>query len=571
MFVAVNIYFGLRTETVMKSMYGSATNEFISSIKTNGEITLSDYERYMAKMGIGNSLFNISFEHRYKIQEPEYRFKTLEEVLEDQDKAYGGSNDYHYREVVTEGPYVDNPISDGNLNTDTNESIMANAVNTPADPSHVHDDSCYVGTKHVHTGNTSSGGGCYGNPSTEVCNGEVHSNGTYEIPDSPYDCPRGYYVNGVLKSCKGTVSTIMIGENYECSKGHRDYRTLYHYQQCSGECGYSYVYSAPPLKTKCSVNTTVYSLNCGKLAGSYYDANGNLSTPVCDQIIVSCTPTNVLQTVYNNDPIITTALATYKDGSTKTVICTTDFSTATPRQNATATLTYSYSVGGTTYTLTATVTVTVIPRSKVCPKGHSYNMNSDGSDPGCPYCRAWIDSLRVISPATSPIVITIGTSLIQNNVLLLATYMDGHTEEVSNAYIDNLDTSYLGTKPVTIGYKGASVTVMVTTVCATMKCDICEYEYNLYPDGSNPGCPRCIQKIPVFTGNIMEYEYTNNTEEILEELYIKGRYSFNVNDVFSIDVSNKTSTVGRKILGKIYPSLTDRWFVVKISEYILSK
>lgn len=28
---------------------------------------------------------------------------------------------------------------------------------------HIHTDSCYNGTKHVHTGSSSSGGGCYGN------------------------------------------------------------------------------------------------------------------------------------------------------------------------------------------------------------------------------------------------------------------------------------------------------------------------------------------------------------------------------------------------------------------------
>jgi hypothetical protein len=27
---------------------------------------------------------------------------------------------------------------------------------------HVHNDDCYNGTQHVHTGNSSSGGGCYG-------------------------------------------------------------------------------------------------------------------------------------------------------------------------------------------------------------------------------------------------------------------------------------------------------------------------------------------------------------------------------------------------------------------------
>ncbi|TAH70326.1 MAG: hypothetical protein EWM47_05585, partial [Anaerolineaceae bacterium] len=148
-FVSVTIYFGLRTETVMKSMYEGITDEFIIDVKKNGVIDIGDYEKYMTKMGMGNSLFNISFEHRYKIFEPEYRFKTLEEIIEDQNREYGGSNDYHYREVVTEKPHVDDPINDGNLNTETNESILEKAVNGQVDPDHLHDENCYGGHKHI--------------------------------------------------------------------------------------------------------------------------------------------------------------------------------------------------------------------------------------------------------------------------------------------------------------------------------------------------------------------------------------------------------------------------------------
>lgn len=124
---------------------------------------------------------------------------------------------------------------------------------------------------------------------------------------------------------------------------------------------------------------------------------------------------------------------------------------------------------------------------------------------------------------------------------------------------------------MTIGYKGASVNVLVKTVCARMVCDICGYEYDLYPDGTNPGCPKCIQKIPVFTGNVMEYEQINHTEEILKILYEKGKYVFNVDDVFSISVKNKSSNMARAILKKIFPSVTDQWFLINKSVYILKR
>ena len=101
-------------------------------------------------MGIGNNLLNITYEHKYKVLEPEYRIRNLEEIIEEQNKAYQGSNIYHYREVVTEKPQVDDPINNANLNIETNESILEKAKDIPADPNHRHNDECYLGTKHVH-------------------------------------------------------------------------------------------------------------------------------------------------------------------------------------------------------------------------------------------------------------------------------------------------------------------------------------------------------------------------------------------------------------------------------------
>ncbi len=1072
MFLSVAVYFSIRTETVMKSMYENETENFITNIKNSGILTLDDYERYMESMGTGGNLFNIDYEHRYNILEPEYRFKTLEEILEEQNKAYEGSNDYHYREVETEIPHVDDPINNGNLNTETNESVLAKAVNTPADPNHVHGPECYAGHRHsgdtmfthTHTHNNScrpwevtrwahftcnncgkkgvsflaawywdeaANGPKFAESITPVCGScnstslrdmtyksnylyscgydgiDLDKDGYTDIVGNenaypykkpfPQDTNRATYISGCYTyhktkymdfnlnddtSIRRAFSTLMNTDNFQGYCKIPEYITLgistdaylrdadiedrpdlcrvvyqayvagnkqirfkfssYAYTDSSfrwvngtDNPGFPADISVAQLKSYNSNTPAINNWFKTFFRRDYYNVNnGDISfhlhwmdrrwngneymswledktvyldtcdfdhsmgadkwihtcgleednTIACNHIIVSLTPTHSKQTVYTNDPLITTAEAVYQDGSKKTVVCTTDFSTSTNGNNKTATLTYQniiksnkaslvatngidiyhsrngetwnkvysgtssdsieeitygndmfiattrnssiflsqdgiswqklivnisgqnmalpkityvngyfyalafpfsssrtcfilrssngtdwkeeqtlysyadrvpagigYSIdkgsqtaylyavtdifymeykinsdgslqtpsspvsiniisgfhqvgnnivlnnyiqgenryhariiskngtyyynntlmeclqygngiilhvdgtnvkksttlpdftvvnnhnlgipkngrsnmiyfgdrfvfsgrngndfriysspdgiawtsavtpvmftkiacnaeggsgeitGGTSeiiQTKTCTVTVNVIPRNKVCHKGHTYNLNDDGSDPGCPYCRAWVESLRVIHPATLPIVITIGTTLQDNGVTLLATYMDGHTEEVSSGYADNLDKGYLGTKPVTIGYKGASVTVMVTTIRATMICDICGYEYSLYPDGTTPGCPRCIQKIPVFTGNIMVYEHINHTEEILKELYDKGRYRFNLEDVFNISVTNKSSNIARKLLRKVYPSLTDRWFTVNKSEHVMSK
>lgn len=755
MFVSVSIYFGLRTESVIKSMYEDITDEFVADVKRSGVLTLDDYEHYMERMGTGNALFNISLEHRYKIYEPEYRFKTLEEIFEDQNNTYTGSNDYHYREIITERLPVEDPINDGNLNSETNESVLSNAVDTPSDPNHVHDENCYSGHKHIgspafmhvhkHGYNCVEFEDCRylsftcgqcghketwvlaawywdeasksvrlshsNNPFCTKCesrdnrdssysssysyscgyNIDLNKDGLYDAvgygqsyeyirSNAPSDLASGTYVSGCytyhktknmefdiyndssIKSafwkmmytdrfvgyCKipeyiifGISTDRFLAEEANISSTPNvcqvQYRTYKHSNgsirfsfQSYWRNGYSPSTDNPGFPQDISVsqlilyddityinnlfkqifNVDYYDSYYGKVSRHLqwfkrqWNSNGYYSwyedktqylnicdfdhslevdkwlttcgleeddTINCDSIIVSLTPTHTTQTVYINDPLITTAIATYKDGSKKTVLCTTSFSTSVIGKNQTVTLEYNYLIIEMAYRKTCDIEVTIIPRNKVCSKGHTYNLNIDGTDPGCPYCREWVESLWVINPTTSPIVITIGTSLQDNNVKLLATYMDGHTEEVSSGYIDNLDTAYLGTKPVTIGYKGASVTALVTTICATMICDICGYEYNLYPDGTNPGCPRCIQKIPVFTGNIMTYEHINHTEEILDMLYRKTRYIFNVDDVFSIRVTNRSSTIARKVLGRVYPSLTDKWLDIEKKEHVMTK
>jgi len=765
MFIAVTVYFGIRTETVMQSMYDNAIGRFVAEVKKKGVITVKDYENFIERMGIGYTVYDIDFEHKYKILEPEYRLKTLEEIIDEQNKRYTGSNEYHYREVATERPHVNDPINDGNLNTETNESVIAKAKDTPADPNHVHDENCYEGHRHtgkpvfIHehahnalcvefvsyveiysTCNTCKkryqGGYAdyyWDSESKSVKYNSADTTGTYVCPycgsrnitnESPinyyqyscgYDTVTGYkgsaertpygivyqyeksYPQNItvsytqISGCYQYHITKELSDSYEYSEirgsviessaessfqrmMYTDYfegychipryirvgiSSEYHYESKSlsdlPDLCYityeaylnsnkqirfrfiNYMYSNyfnlpvtgsnnPGFPTDLTVyeladlasslsriknyfynffgstyidRLTAYKLHIHWFKGVYvgltltdgteyinvcsFDHSLGVNTWLtacgysedgtadCDKIIVSIVPTHPTQTVYINDPLIITAVVTFKNGATKTVVCTTDFTTANVVKDQNVTLTYNYSVEGKNFSKTCYITVTVIPRNKTCPKGHTYNLNNDGIDPGCPYCRAWVESLQVIRPATSPIVITIGTSLQENGVTLLATYMDGHTEEVTSGYTDNLDKNYFGTMQVTIGYKGATVTVLVTTVRAKIRCDICGYEYELYPDGTNPGCPKCIQKIPVFTGNIMEYEQINHTEEIINTLYDRGEYIFNIDDIFTVSVKNKSSNIGRMILKKIYPSLSDHWFWIRKSEYILNR
>ena len=81
MLISATVYFGLRTETVMKSIHTQITEDFLAGVKASGIITVSDYENYIDMMGIGNSLPSISLEHWYKVYERNTGSRPLKKCL----------------------------------------------------------------------------------------------------------------------------------------------------------------------------------------------------------------------------------------------------------------------------------------------------------------------------------------------------------------------------------------------------------------------------------------------------------------------------------------------------------
>jgi glutaredoxin len=263
------------------------------------------------------------------------------------------------------------------------------------------------------------------------------------------------------------------------------------------------------------------------------------ATLVCGQKVVSIVPTHPTQAVYDGEALITTAIATYLDGSTRTVLCTTPFTSTAPVTNKSITLTYVDAKNG---SKTCTVIITVIPKIKTCTNGHIYNLNNDGSDPGCPYCHNLLRSLSVAVPSSGRMTMfrNVAGSLKAEGVGLLAIYLDGHMEYVYNGYVDNLDPDYVGTQTVTIGYKGLTTTLQVEIFRNKKKCEVCGLYYNLYIDDTDPGCPYCKARVPVFTGNIMNYCRAIYEDEIIIELYEgSGTYYFRHGDGFIVKTQSR--------------------------------
>ena len=563
------IFFGFKQDGIVQLLVEAQTEMFVEDIRSNGYISKEMYEYYVNRLSATGLLYDISLEHRHYSFEPEYRFRTAEEIIEEQNKSYTGENKYTYVPVYTDIPHVEDPIDNsGNLNTETNERILAKAERTPPSPTHVHTDECYHAAKHVHTSD------CYTYSGSDR---EEYECGTFTGRmvvhyEYTYRCPCG---KSVYEEAGGTEPALTNGTCVYCGEDMEldlSSVSMDQYWQCRGEiegsgsCNELGSYGGTHIAYRTTSN---YTLNCGKKEGAYYDEAGNELSPVCSQIIVKVEPTHPVQTVYTNDPLITTISVTYMDGSTNILKANTTFSTEEVVQNKTATLSYVNVVGLVSTTHTCDITVSVVPRSKTCENGHTYNLNPDGSDPSCPFCKAYLSKLELVIPSNGVIEIYKGTSLPDNHVTLLATYMDGRTEYLYSEYLDNLDTNYVGTQTVTLSYKGKYVYITVITKRNLTKCPVCNRLYELYPDGTDPGCPYCAAKTPVFTGNILEYENHIYDRDILRIIYDENKvYKFSKDDYIQVKVTNKTKGLGNSILGAIIKGINQDFIHVKNGGYI---
>lgn len=219
---------------------------------------------------------------------------------------------------------------------------------------HTHTADCYLGTKHVHTGSSSSGTGCYqgGSTSNSYCDGskthyvyteyrktkittkewscsscdatwtEVWSTDCTKVEAPVYDgYAHDWYESGISYKTGGS------GSECDCSasKSGRTTSTGYSaetstdYYSCDvGDAthGLTSSYGA-----SCSYYDTTYSLNCGKSENSYYDANGNLCPALCGKIVVSLSAKEPDQDLEIGETPTTTATATFLDGHQELVEC----------------------------------------------------------------------------------------------------------------------------------------------------------------------------------------------------------------------------------------------------------
>lgn len=461
---------------------------------------------------------------------------------------------------------------------------------------HTHSSSCSYSTSctagcstHTHSGSSSSGGGCYGSSRFVVCSGSFSSTGGSSYSGSCGQCGAGVTVSINYLSCSVCGRTASESR-YHCSS------CVYSYGEHRSGAHGNYVYSLNCGKTagvrysgdsvcgSCGGDGVVSYTNCGKTSGRYYDSRGRLCstcggdgkettsactktnggyynadgtacTALCNKVVTSMAAVVKEQVLVSGTGVDARVKVVFADGHSEIVNATvTGFNSTAYNVVQTVTLsygTYSGSLSNKTKTK-CTIKVMVRYPTKTCGNGHLYYLVSGDATP-CPYCKAYPKTLTVLGAAEEPFHTIKGTTLTQNGISLKVTYYDGRVEILTSGWQDNFDMNYIGEQTVTITYLGATTTLKVYNDRVKVPCSVCGYEYALYPDNTDPGCPKCLAAIPVFTGNVLRYSENVSYGEILDELYHgDGIYYFSRGDRLEMQIWKTEKTPVNTILGKLF-------------------
>ena len=183
------------------------------------------------------------------------------------------------------------------------------------------------------------------------------------------DCIKEEHMIVAVQEHHGTSKTIASSTDLNTIVVRRYYVLLCFCLQCNN-CGLisvtlrqDVVVTGTYLSSSGDCSCTVIIHILVERLGRYYD---DMKEVGCNSIVVSLAPTHPIQTVYIKEPLITTARATYMDGSIKTVVCTTEFSTSVLKKDQAVILKYSYSINGVSYSKDCEIRVTTLPRHKTC-------------------------------------------------------------------------------------------------------------------------------------------------------------------------------------------------------------
>lgn len=568
---------------------------FAENVSTKGYIDYQMYESFVSELNAAGVLVSPRIQVEHELLAPEYVMRSIDDAEGYLDGLFGGSNILHQDTLNFARPTVYDP---GAPPAGSLAGNVAGTNTSTSGPSsgHVHGEECYLGaqhwhdencpsrevgcdggcTKHTHSGSSSSGTGCY--------RGAYHSGGGYtcgfvgtdrgeHYPGTCPDCGGSVtyiYCYGTCSGCQVDMFSTVRMHCFSCgytinSSGSSHYVSYPGYYDCNcGKIQGNYYDSSGNLCTVCGGDGKMNTLACTKTDGGYYLGDGTQCNPLCDKVVTGLVAVTKEQVLTAGASLDTRVKATFSDGHTEIVTATVNgYDSALYNVVQTVTLSYG-SYKGSVNTIGATsITIKVMVRypTKTCSNGHVYYLVNGNSTP-CPYCKAYPKTITVLGTASIPFCITKGTSLADNGICLKVVYYDGHSETIGAGWSDNLDENYVGEQTVTIVYKGASTTLRVRNERIKVSCSVCGHEYSLYPDNTDPGCPKCLSAIPVFTGKTLRYEETVSHGEILDELYHgSGIYYFSRGDRFEMELWKSDKTQKNTVFGRLFKTAVDEELV----------
>lgn len=251
----------------------------------------------------------------------------------------------------------------------------------------------------------------------------------------------------VCKRCTGIVGAL----TYEYDSDHRmtgSYRPDRVFVCCGAGSEADPARSIEEYTYLCGLESG-WELICGKEIEAV--------TPVCDRVMIAIHPLVPNQTIYVGEEPDTSVVVDCLSGGSYTDRADTDFSADAPGTYEAVLYLEGYAdtarIQG---RKSAVIRIEVLAREKECGNGHTYRLEADGSDPGCPICRVTPESLEVLLEKT---VIYQGEGIPIQSVTV--TYLDGHAQQLSGGYEVIYDASAVGDVNVAVSYGGIRQTVSV--------------------------------------------------------------------------------------------------------------
>lgn len=361
-------YIAQGQQELMKDMAISYSTEFIDQARQQGYITLSMYEDLLHRLNHTEEMYELTLEVAHPITGKEYSDKAVDHITDHHTKLSLVNSSLLHLSMYSDSAYTRN----------WNLALQPLTSEIQSLATHTHNTNCYAGHNHSargceyhsHSGSSSSYGGCY-----TVSNSSPYSYTCYTCNGGgSRPCPGGtsrdgsvYYDNGATycSVCKNNPSATVTWTKCNTCEGTLNVRKVWH-------CGHLSVSNSGGSHNTISCSSCggagmitgisiYYSLGCGKSTGYNCGYSSNDTTTKCHEVVISIVATDQNQKVDQGKSIITTAIATYLDGHTGTVNCTSNYD-VNKVGTQTVTLSYTGLVGDarTQGTRTCTVNVTVI-------------------------------------------------------------------------------------------------------------------------------------------------------------------------------------------------------------------